>query len=133
MEEVWKDIEGYEGYYQVSSIGRVRSVDRYVNHGGKSGKGLSLKNGRILKPTLSGKGYPSVMLSKNSKPKRMLVHRLVAEAFIPNPYNYDEINHKSEVKTENFVENLEWCDRKYNNNYGNRCEKYIKTRTEKKC
>lgn len=114
--EVWKDIEGYERSYQVSNKGRVRSLDRITN----DGKALK---GKILCQTYAGKGYLSVMLSKDGKTQRKNIHRLVAEAFLPNPNNLPEINHKSERKNENFVENLEWCDHKYNNTYGGKIER----------
>lgn len=106
MTEIWKDIEEYEGLYQISNLGRVRSLGR------------STTKGKIRKLQISSDGYLSVTLSKNGVVKRYAVHRLVAEAFIPNPHNFSQINHRSEVKTENSVENLEWCDATYNNNYG---------------
>lgn len=103
MEEEWRDIKGYEGLYQVSNLGRVKS--------------LNYKRTRkewILKPNTINGGYLQIRLNE----KCYLVHRLVAEAFIPNPNNYPCINHKSEIKTQNNVENLEWCTHKYNANYG---------------
>ena len=104
--EIWKDIEGYDGMYQVSNLGRVKSF--------KQGKE------RIMKPVYDTYGYLQVGLSKNGKQKFCSIHRLVAQAFIPNPDNLPEINHKDENKENNSVENLEWCDKKYNNNYGTR-------------
>lgn len=120
MEEIWKDIKGYEGLYQVSSQGRVRSMDRICKH---FNGGPQLRKGRILKQHIDRRGYLRTTLSKDGKIKCCQVHRLVAEAFIPNPHNYPMVNHKSEVKTENSVENLEWCDAKYNVNYGTGIER----------
>ena len=103
-QERWSAIRGYEGEYEVSDLGRVRSI--------KSG-------GLILKPDIKRNGYHTVCLwHKNSK-KNRLVHRLVAEAFLPNPSNLEEINHLDEDKGNNRLDNLEWCSRKYNMNYGN--------------
>lgn len=101
--ERWKDIDGYAGLYQVSEEGRVRSLKR-----GKR---------RILKSWLSGGGYLQVALWKGGKRKRFYIHRLVAEAFIPNPKNLPEINHIDKNITNNKVENIEWCDRQYNIEY----------------
>lgn len=112
--EVWKDIKGYEGLYQVSSLGRVRSLDRYINCNG--GKGF--KKGIILKPRISYKGYLRVGLSRNRKSKHYLLHRLIASTFLPNPHNLPCVNHKDENKINNVVSNLEWCSYKYNSNYG---------------
>ena len=113
----WKDIDGYEGLYQVSNLGRVKSLDRYMNnkHGTKT-----LKKGRILINSLVKRtGYLRVSLSKNGNFISKRVHQLVAIAFIPNPNCYNQINHKDENKQNNCVDNLEWCNSKYNNNYGN--------------
>ena len=112
MDEIWKDKKNYEGHYQVSNCGRVKSI--------KFGKE------RILKLIKNKDGYLYVNLYKNNIKKKYKVHRLVAEAFIPNPNNYKEVNHKDECKTNNVVTNLEWCDRGYNNNYGTRTEKCSK-------
>ena len=123
QEEVWKDIAGYEGLYQVSNLGRVKSLARKV----ATGRGWRIIKETILKQSLSNTGYYRVYLSEHSKLKPYSVHRLVATAFIPNPKNYPFVNHKSEVKTENFVENLEWCDQSYNTTYGTSMERQIET------
>lgn len=121
MEEIWRDIKGYEGCYQVSNFGRVKSLDRYVATTGNS-SGQRFIKGKIKKQNdwniKNGGSYYAVSLSKNNKNVRYLVHRLVAEAFIPNPDNLPCINHKDENKYNNNVENLEWCTIEYNNKYG---------------
>ena len=99
--EIWKDIEGYEGLYQVSNCGRVRS--------------LWLGKEKVLQPVKHKNGYLFVSLGRK---KIISIHRLVAEAFIPNPDNLPQVNHRDENKENNNVDNLEWCDAKYNNNYG---------------
>jgi hypothetical protein len=119
MKEIWKDIKGYEGLYQVSNYGRVKSLERIVDHK-KTGKVFHKE--RILKQNTCY-GYKTVILCKNSKTKSERVHRLVAQAFIPNPNNMPQINHKNQIRNDNYYKNLEWCDSKYNNNYGNRSEK----------
>lgn len=129
MEEIWKDIAGYEGYYQVSNLGRVRSVDRIINNNYGDGGSFKLLKGRILKNSYSNSGYPQVILCVNGVKQSRFVHRLVAEAFIPNPNNLTEVNHKDEDKSNNMVDNLEWCSRSYNANYGTCIERRImKTR-----
>lgn len=115
--EEWRDVPGYEGYYQVSSLGRVKSLDRMVTM--RNGV-TRITHGRMMKE-VNGNGagnYRAVPLSMNGKIQRHLIHRLVALAFIPNPEGLPEINHKDEDKTNNRVDNLEWCDRQYNNTYG---------------
>lgn len=115
MQEIWKDVKGYEGLYQVSNLGRVRSLDRVVK---ASYNSTMLKKGKILKQQKNENGYLYVFLTKDKKEKNCRVHRLVAEAFIPNPLKLPQVNHKDENKLNNCVENLEWCDGKYNCNYG---------------
>ena len=117
MNEEWRDIEGYEGLYQVSNLGRVRSLN-CRGHKGCIG---------ILTPRLDGKGYEMVALYKEGKARNTKVHRLVAQAFIPNPNNYPQVNHKDENKTNNDVKNLEWCTNEYNHNYGTRNERVAKS------
>lgn len=102
--EIWKDIKGYEELYQVSDLGRVRSF--------KSGKWQTLKN------RLTPRGYYLVTLYKDGKATNKWVHKLVAQAFIPNPDNLPQVNHKDEDKLNNAASNLEWCTAKYNINYG---------------
>lgn len=116
MEEIWKDKKDYEGHYQVSNCGRVKSI--------KFGKE------RILKPVTDRHGYLIVGLWKNNKQKTYKVHRLVAEAFLPNPANLTEVNHKDEDKTNNNVENLEFCDRTYNANYGTAIARMTKKKSK---
>lgn len=120
MEE-WKDIEGYEGVYQVSNYGRVRSLDRWAK---VCGNGQRFVKGRMLAIGKYPNGYSMVNFTDGKgKPSSKLVHRLVAQAFIPNPDNKPQVNHKDENITNNYVENLEWCTPKYNANYGTRNER----------
>lgn len=102
MEEIYKDVKGFEGFYQVSNLGNV----------------FSIKKNKILKPTILDNGYLQVDLYKNTEHKKNNIHRLVAIAFIPNPYNLPQVNHKDEDKTNNNVWNLEWCTCKENINHG---------------
>ena len=112
MEEIWKDIKGYEGFYQVSNQGRVRSVEREIC---KSNNMKQISKSYILKFE-KGKGYNYVHLFKNGTRKRMAVHRLVAIAFIPNPDNKPEVDHINTIKIDNRVENLRWVTPKENMN-----------------
>lgn len=125
MEEIWKDILGYEDSYQVSNLGHVRSKDRVIFD--KIGRTRHLK-GKLLtpKPNVKTK-YCSIYLSGHA----YYVHRLVARAFVPNPNNYPEINHKDENRQNNEADNLEWCTRKYNHDYGNRTKREIQAKSKK--
>ena len=115
--EIWKDIEGYEGLYQVSNLGRVRSLNYK-----RTGKVQNMKLGTYPN------GYKMVDLKKNNKRKAHLVHRLVAKAFIPNPDQLCEVNHKDEDKANNAVDNLEWCSHIYNQHYGTKTERQAKSK-----
>lgn len=117
--EVWKDIEGFEGLYQVSNLGRVKSLAR------KDIMGRPVK-GVLMKQRKTRNGYLLVTLRRNGKRDDRLTHRLVAMAFLINPDNLPQINHKNEEKTNNMVSNLEWCSSKYNANYGTRNERIAK-------
>ena len=100
MDEVWKDIPGFEGFYQASNLGSIRSLDRYLNY---KNKGLTLRKGKKLSLKTSSKGYLEVTLVINGKCYYKRVHQLVALTFIPNPNNYPYINHINEIKTDNRI------------------------------
>lgn len=112
MEEIWKDIKGYEGLYQVSNTGKIKSFRKW--------KKASCPEEYILKPSANENGYLSVTLYKSTRRKRdkFLVHRLVAAAFVPNPNKHYYVNHIDENKQNNRADNLEWCTVQYNNTYG---------------
>ena len=113
MVELWKNIKGFENFYQISDCGRVKSLSRKRNDRNQ------ILPERILKCGYDKKGYKQVILCKNGKCKTYTIHRLVAQAFIENPYNYNYVNHKNENKEDNRVKNLEWCTNSYNLKYGN--------------
>lgn len=119
MDEIWKDIEGYEGLYQVSNLGRVKSLN--FNHTNEE---------KILKPKKERKGYLRIGIYKNNIQKYYSVHRLVAEAFLSNTNNFPEVNHRDENKENNCVSNLEWCDKKYNCNYGTRNKRRVEKQSK---
>lgn len=117
MEEIWRPIKEWETLYEVSNLGRVRSKDRVVNRNVK-GKVIPTKyKGKILSSHLN-RGYEYVTLTNSPIKRQLKVHRLVAEAFIHNPDNLPQVNHKDENKVNNHVDNLEWCTNEYNCNYG---------------
>lgn len=118
MEE-WRDIEGFEELYQVSNMGRVKSLN--YNHTGKE---------KILKLMDNGQGYQRVKLCRDGKVKLYYVHRLVASAFCENPMGYNEVNHIDENPKNNKTDNLEWCNRLYNCNYGTRNQRVTKKRSK---
>lgn len=113
--EVWKDVVGYEGYYEVSNLGRVRGVDRIV-----TGSNVVTQHfkGHLMTQRPDGNGYMLCHLRMNRTRRMIHVHRMVAEAFIPNPDNLPQVNHKDNSRTNSQVDNLEWCTVKYNSNYG---------------
>lgn len=110
MEEIWKDIEGYEGLYMISSMGRVKSVDRQVR---KENYFRTVRE-NFLKQRLGKHGYVQVTLCKDGRMKTYLIHRLVAKAFIPNPESKPYIDHINTIKTDNRTDNLRWVTRKEN-------------------
>lgn len=117
MEELWRDVEGYEQYYEVSNLGRVRrkaNVNRLFTDG-------------ILKCKLRG-NYLAVTLTVDNKKKTYNIHRLVAQAFVPNPNNFPMVNHIDEDKINNIASNLEWCTANYNTNYGNCITNRVRSR-----
>lgn len=121
--EVWKDIEGYEGKYQISWYGRFKALSQKRPHLGK----FRVTKEKICKACFDkATGYYKHALYLDSKPVTHLVHRMVAAAFLPNPFNLGYINHKDENKRNNHVENLEWCTNKYNLEYSNVHEKQMK-------
>lgn len=112
--ELWKSIKDYEGLYEVSNFGRIRSVDRYVEQQGR----MQLYKGCLMSPFYNNSGYVCIRLSKNNKKHNFTLHRLVAIAFLPNPNNLPCINHIDESHDNNCIDNLEWCDQSYNQGYG---------------
>lgn len=113
--EVWKDILGYENVYQVSNLGRIKSLEReeFMTRNNC----YKVRKEKVLKPNIDKRGYEKVRLYKNGKGKSIFVHRLVAIAFIENPNKYPIINHIDEVPLNNHVSNLEWCTHSYNSTY----------------
>ena len=118
--EEWRDVVGYEGRYQVSSMGRVKSLERKVKHwcGGER-----IQKERILKPCADRGGYLRIGLCDGEKQKTFKVHRLVCEAFHENPDNKPQVNHINEIKTDNRASNLEWATARENSNFGTRNER----------
>lgn len=114
MEEVWKEVPGYEGYYEISSFGRVRSADRNVIY--RDGQVHFIK-GRSRRPNINNRGYYYLPLNKDGKHWYAKVHRLVAMAFLPNPLNLPEVNHKDGNKLNNHADNLEWCTHSENHKH----------------
>lgn len=111
MKEIWKDIPNYEGLYQASNLGRIKSLNFY---GSDKEKIMSIQT--------TG-NYNHIILHKDGKSKNFSIQKLIALTFIPNHNNYKEINHKDENTRNNCVDNLEWCNHSYNINYGNRIQK----------
>lgn len=125
-EEIWKDIEGYENLYQVSNMGRVRSLDRWVST--VDGK-KQLYKSKILTSQYNEHGYNQICLSKNGTTKTHKLHRLIAKAFLPNPENKPCIDHINTIRTDNRVENLRWCT--HSENLSNSITKNRKSNKQK--
>ena len=147
--EIWKPVVGYEGLYEVSSYGRVRSLDRATSYISRTQEGKEYTTthtlkGKLMKQRVNQNGYKEIALCVGGKSKKYMVHRLVAEAFLDNPNNYPIINHKDENKQNNIIwinknglidykkSNLEWCTQKYNINYGSGNIRRINTRNKNK-
>lgn len=128
--EKWADIAGFEGYYQISNRGNVRSCERLLP---AANGGTQKKRGQIIKPTTMPNGYLQVGLHKDGVHRCAYVHRLVAIAFLDNPKGFTEVNHKDENKANNQVDNLEWCSHYYNINYGTTRSRISKTHIERGC
>lgn len=126
IEEEWRDIAGYEGLYQISNLGRVKSLNRMIN--GSYGSKKVIKC-RMLRPVDNSKGYKCVLLCKDGKKCRTYIHHIVAQAFVANPDKCSEVNHKDEDKSNNRADNLEWCTRRYNVNYGTARERITNNMT----
>lgn len=121
MKEVWKQIHSYEGIYEISSYGNVKSLDRYIPN--TNGVGKRMIKGRQMKTCKNNSGYHCITLKNNGNSKTLTVHRLVATHFIPNPNHYEDVNHNDECKGNNLVNNLMWMSHKDNINYGDRNKK----------
>ena len=124
MEEIWKAVEGYEGIYEVSNLGRVRSLDRDIYQVGRWGKVMKVRQPGKMIAQQTHLGYKRVSLYRDGhKGKWFFVHRLVAAAFIPNPDGKQYVNHKDENRANNVPSNLEWCTMAENNLYGGHVER----------
>lgn len=131
--EKWRDIEGYEGLYQVSDKGRVKSLPKMVSYPIGNKEFTKVPRGElIMSLSTTSRGYKQVGLHKDGKSKRVGVHRLVAKAFIPNPDDLPQVNHKDENPSNNDASNLEWCSAKYNANYGTARERIKATKAKNK-
>ena len=122
----WRPVKGYEGLYIVSNMGEVKSLPRKVIMNDKGKEIEAFRPGVLLKQCVTNSGYKQVHLYRNGVGKPIQVHRLVAMAFIPNPLDLPQVNHKDENRLNNRVENLEWCSAKYNGSYGKRPSKYMR-------
>jgi hypothetical protein len=111
MSEIWKNVVGYESLYQVSDLGNIKSLDKYIKGKGNS---IVLRKGKILKKSIDKDGYLITGLTKDGVLKTKKIHRLVLEAFTPNPHNKPQVNHINGVKNDNYVNNLEWVTQSEN-------------------
>ena len=127
--EEWRPVKGYEGLYEVSNLGRIRSTPRYVQQKNKYGTlSTVFRDSKVLVQRIAQRGYYIISIRNGREdPHTYSVHRIVATAFIPNPLNLPQVNHKDENKLNNRVDNLEWCTAEYNMNYGT-CKKRTASR-----
>lgn len=128
MKELWKDVKDFEGLYKISNFGKVKRISMKLWNGTNYYSNLKEK---FLKPQIE-KGYYKLALSKDKKRYVKYIHRLIAEAFIPNPNNYKEVNHKDSDPSNFNINNLEWCDRRYNIDYMKKHQEEIKDRHERR-
>ena len=130
MNEIWKEIPGYEGYFEVSNFGNFRSLDRIIKY---KNNGFRKYPGKMLKVEQMQDGYQRIVLMKDAIKKRYMCHRLVALAFIDNPNNLPQVNHKDGIKNNNHVDNLEWCTQSQNERHSiNTLGKTMKGKTNSK-
>jgi len=130
MKEIWRPVVGLEEYFKISNLGRIKRIKAHC-YSINQKKIIVREMDKILKPTLD-RGYLKINLSLNGKRCLKYIHRLVAEAFIPNPNNYKEVNHIDSNPTNNHIDNLEWCDRKYNIDYMLKHQEQIRETNEMK-
>ena len=123
--ELWKDVVGYEGYYKISNLGRVKSIQRFYTD--ILGRRIPVREKMIIIKISKNTGYPFVGLSKNGRREKKFIHRMIAEAFIPNPKNLPCVNHIDQDRSNSVLSNLEWCSYSYNNTYGNANKKRKET------
>ena len=114
--EIWKSVTGYEGHYVISAIGIIKSINRIIN----INNGFRIIQGKKLKTRNNSDGYVEVRLTKNGKTTTTFIHILIAKAFIPNPFNKPEVNHLNGIKSDNRIQNLEWCTRMENMQHASR-------------
>lgn len=128
MKEEWRDVVGFEGLYEVSNTGKIRSLDQYVRVNLRGIETVRFQRGREISPLLGKNGYYSIVLCKNGIHTRTTFHRVVATAFLPNPENKRTVNHKNGIKTDNNVDNLEWATDAENicHAYGSRLNRHKK-------
>lgn len=125
MDELWKQVVGYEGVYEVSNLGRIKSLAREW----KWGNGAIRKRGDlIMSPGINSSGYPTVNLIVDGKVSNKVLHRLVAKAFIQNPLQKPEVNHKNGIKTDATLNNLEWCTREENQQHAYATDLHVRTK-----
>jgi len=122
--EIFKDVLGYEGLYQVSDLGRIKSLEKKLFNG----ISYFIQKEKILNPSFEKDGYKQISFFKEKKEKKLKVHRLVGISFVDNPENKPQINHKDEIKDNNFYKNLEWLTASENMKYGSRSKKWIEKR-----